>query len=118
VIALVDGLQLGLDTNYFIGAESASIVEAVVQMVFFLGWLALGCFRLLCTILCISDLLAMLPTCRRNVSPTAKSRHIWPTGPRQADTNSFPTLFLCWGLPTFSKFSPRTRVRMYAQPWL
>jgi len=25
-------------------------------------------------------------------------------------------IFLCRGLPTFSKFSPRTRVRMYAQP--
>jgi hypothetical protein len=42
-------------------------------------------------------------------SPTAKSRHIWPTGPRRADTNSFPTLFLCQGLPTFSKFSLSTR---------
>jgi len=55
-------------------------------------------------------------TCRRHVGPTAKSRHIWPTGPQRADTNSFPTLFFCRRLPTFSKFSPRSRVRMYAQP--
>ena len=49
------------------------------------------------------------PTCRRHVGPTAKSRHFWPTRPSRADTNSFPTLFLCRGLPTFFKFSLSTR---------
>jgi hypothetical protein len=53
--------------------------------------------------------LGMSPTCWLHVGPTAKSRHIWPTGPRRADTNLFPTLFLCRGLPTFSKFSLSTR---------
>jgi hypothetical protein len=48
-------------------------------------------------------------TCRRHVSPTAKSWHFWPTRPSRADTNSFPTLFLCRGLPTFSKCSISTR---------
>jgi hypothetical protein len=39
MIALVDGLQLGLDISYFAGAESTSVVEAVEQMVFFFdGW--------------------------------------------------------------------------------
>ena len=51
----------------------------------------------------------MSATCRRHVGPTAKSRHFWPTRPSRADTNSFPTLFLCRGLPTFFKFSLSTR---------
>ena len=49
------------------------------------------------------------PTCWRHVGPTAKSRHFWPTWPSRADTNLFPTLFLCRGLPTFFKFSLSTR---------
>ena len=53
--------------------------------------------------------LGKLPTCRQHVGPTAKSWHFWPTRPSRADTNSFPTLFLCRGLPTFSKFSLSTR---------
>ncbi len=41
------------------------------------------------------------PTCRRHVSPTAKSRHFWPTLPSRADTNSFPTLFFVSGIADF-----------------
>ena len=41
------------------------------------------------------------PTCRRHVGPTAKSRHIWPTGPRRADTISFPTHFCVSGIADF-----------------
>ena len=45
--------------------------------------------------------LGKLPTCRRHVGPTAKSWHIWPTGPRRADTNLFPTLFFVSGIADF-----------------
>ena len=48
-----------------------------------------------------SSWLGKLPTCRRQVGPTAKSRHIWPTGPRRADTNSFPTHYFVSGIADF-----------------
>jgi hypothetical protein len=61
--------------------------------------------------------LAMSPTCRRHVGPTAKCRHFWPTRPCRADTKLIPTQHFCVGngrhLP-LSSFC--TRVRMYAQP--
>jgi hypothetical protein len=41
------------------------------------------------------------PTCRQHVGPTAKSRHIWPTGPRRADTISFLTHFCVSGIADF-----------------
>ena len=53
------------------------------------------------------------PTCQRHVGLTAKSRHIWPTGPRRADTISFPTHFCVSGtadfLQIFSKYQRYVR---------
>jgi hypothetical protein len=49
------------------------------------------------------------PTCRRYVGPTAKSRHIWPTGPRRADTKSFPTHFFVSGIADFLQIFSSTR---------
>jgi len=36
VVALVDDYQSGFDVSYFIGAEFTPVVEAVVQLFFFL----------------------------------------------------------------------------------
>ena len=56
------------------------------------------------------------PTCRQHVGPTAENRHIWPTGPRRADTNLFPTHFFVSGIANFLQIFSSTRVRLYAQP--
>jgi len=75
---------------------------SVGVLYFFAGWGSLG------RIAAVSSWLGKSPTCRRHVCPTAKSRHFWPTRPRRADTNSFPTLFFVSGfadfLQIFSKY--------------
>jgi len=56
-----------------------------------------------------SPWLGKSPTWRRHVGPTAKNRHIWPTGPRRADTNSFPTHFFVSGIAEFLQIFSSTR---------
>ena len=45
-----------------------------------------------------SSWLGKLLTCGRHVGPTAKSWHIWPTGPQRADTNIVPDTFFVSGI--------------------
>jgi hypothetical protein len=59
----------------------------------FFHWLCRHHFPCRCR--CRFTWLAMSPTCRGHVGPTAKCRHIWPTCPCRGDTKLIPTASCC-----------------------